>query len=177
MMYLPVIPCDTALSRWTGRPVGMTIDPLGVECFIPGPVLRGGLFRRRREPEVRAYLHVLVHGELGPDRVRSWAAGQVARLAALADEPDAVGDRLNRLAAEHGERIAAVEWTDTELQVDGHSVPGSCYVDGPSRWAAYFELGDDRVALVGRDLALAETALRTATDVEARALRMDALRV
>lgn len=177
VIYLPAFDCDTVLSRWTGRPHGMTIDPIGVECFVMPPARRTLLGRRREASEPSAYLHVLVHDELSSDRIRSWATSQVARLAALANQPDAEGDLLNRLAAEAQESLMDREWTPQALVVDGHVHPGSAFVAEPLRWAAYLELGADRVALVGSGLTPEEAPLRTATGDEARALRTDALRV
>lgn len=178
MLYLPEFPCDWALSRWTGRPHGLTIDPLGVECFVAPPAQRRGLFgRRRAEPSVSPYLHVLVHNELSSDRIRSWARMQVARLGVLATAPDAEGDALNRLTEQESALLADREWTPVEVVIDGAPHPGSAFVAEPLRWAAYLDLGADRVALVGRDLTLAAARLRTATADEARRLRTDALRV
>nr|NLI50155.1 hypothetical protein [Propionibacterium sp.] len=179
MIYLPAFPCDWVLSRWTGRAHTLTIDPIGVECFVAGPPPRRGLFGRRHtaEPTVAVYLHVLVHGEQTSDRIRSWAANQVAQLGVLAERPDAAGDELNRLTAEQAERLAGREWTPAEVVVDQVAHAASAFVAAPDRWAAYVELGPDRVALVGRGLSLAQAALRTASTDEARRLRTDALRV
>ncbi len=179
MIYLPAFACDRVLSRWTGRAHSLTIDPIGVECFVAGPPPRRGLLGRRRatQPPVAAYLHVLVHGEQPSDRIRSWAMNQVAQLGVLAEHPGATGDELNRLTAAAVERLAGREWTAAEVVVDGVAHAASAFVAEPERWAAYVELGADRVALVGRGLPLAGAALRTATSDEARQLRTDALRV
>jgi len=179
MIYLPTFDCDWVLSRWTGRAHTLTIDPIGVECFVAGSPQRRGLFGRRRaaEPPVAGYLHVLVHAEQSSDRIRSWAATQVAQLGVLAAHPDATGDLLNRLTAEEAERLAGRDWTPAEVVVDGVAQAASALVAEPERWAAYVDLGADRVALVGRGLPLAQAALRTASTEEARRLRTDALRV
>lgn len=178
MLYVPEFPCDWALSRWSGRPHGLTIDPLGVECFVAPTETRRGLFGRRRvTPASSVYLHVLVHQELSSDRIRSWARAQVARLGVLASQPDAAGDVLNRLADEEAARLADGDWTPAEVVIDGIAHAASAFVAEPGRWAAYVDLGADRVALVGRDLDLADARLRTATAEEARRVRTDALRV
>lgn len=179
MIYLPTFPCEWVLSRWSGRAHSMTIDPIGVEAFVPQePAPRGIFGRRRKEPVApAAYLHVLVHQELSSERIRSWAVGQVAQLAALAAQPDAVGDTLNRLAASEADRLSGRDWIPADITVDGVTWAASAYVDSPGRWAAYVELGHDRVALVGRDLELADASLRTASLDEARQLRSEALRV
>lgn len=179
MLYLPDFDCDTTLSRWTGRPHGLSIDPLGVECFVAAPEPRRRLFGRRpaASPPPAAYLHVLVHQELSSDRIRSWAANQVALLGVLATNPDAAGDALHRLTAEESERLAGREWTPTTLTLDGGELAASAFVAEPGRWAAYVEVGEDRIALVGRGLEPAQAPLRTATSDEARRLRTEALRV
>lgn len=179
MIYLPTFPCDRVLSRWTGRAHTLTIDPIGVECFVSGSAPRRGLFGRRRaaEPVVETYLHVLVHGEQSSDRIRSWAANQVAQLGVLAEHPDAAGDELNRLTAAEAERLADREWTPATVVIDDTPHAASAFVAAPDRWAAYVDLGADRVALVGRGLPLADASLRTASTDEARELRTAALRV
>jgi len=178
VLYLPEFPCEWALSRWSGRPHGLAIDPLGVECFVAPPTPRRGLFgRRRSEPAPSLYLHVLVHNELSSDRIRSWARTQVARLGVLATQPDAEGDTLNRLAEEESGRLVDREWTPAEIVIDGVPRAGSAFLAEPQRWAAYVDLGADRIALVGRDLTLEAARLRTATADEARRIRTDALRV
>ncbi len=179
MIYLPAFDCDWVLSRWTGRAHTLTIDPIGVECFVAGAPPRRGLFGRRRaaDPVVAGYLHVLVHAEQPSDRIRSWAINQVAQLGVLAAQPDAVGDALNRLTAEEAGRLAGREWTAAEVVVDGVAHAASAFVAEPGRWAAYVDLGADRVVLVGRGVTQEQAALRTASSDEARQLRTDALRV
>lgn len=179
MIYLPAFACDWVLSRWTGRAHGLSIDPIGVECFVAGPEPRRGLFGRRRaaEPVVASYLHVLVHTEQSSDRIRAWAAHQVAQLRVLADHPEASGELLNRLTEEESQRQADRDWTPTHVVLDGSPREASAFVVEPERWAAYVDLGADRVALVGRGLTLEEACLRTASNDEARKLRTDALRV
>lgn len=178
MIYLPDFDCDWALSRWTGRPHGLTIDPIGVECFVAAPEPKRRLFGRRPvAPEPAEYLHVLVHQELTSDRIRSWAAHQVAVLGVLAVRPDAAGDELNRLAAQEAAALEGRDWTPASVTVDGVAAAASAFVAEPDRWAAYVELGEDRVALVGRGLALDRARLRTASADEARRVRTDALRV
>lgn len=178
MIFLPDLDWDATLSRWTGRPHGLTIDPIGVECFAPVAEPKRGWFGRRRdEPTASPYVHVLAHRELGSDRIRAWASGQVAQLAALSREPDATGQRLTELTEAEAARLAGRDWTPASLTVDGVAHPGSAYVDTPERWAAYVEVGEDRIALIGRDVTLDAVALRTASGDEARRLRTDALRV
>lgn len=178
MLYLPTLPCDWTLSRWTGRPHGLGIDPIGVECFVPVEERKRGLFGRRRGGvSASPYLHVLVHSELSGERIRSWARAQVARLGALAEQPDAEGDVLNRLAEAETSRLADVAWTPASFVVDGEPVGGAVYLAEPQRWAGYVEVGADRLALVGRDLAPSDAVLRTASSDEARQIRTAALRV
>lgn len=178
MIYLPTFPCDWVLSRWTGRAHTLTIDPIGVECFVSGAEPRRGLFgRRRAAAPVAEYLHVLVHGEQSSDRIRSWAATQVAQLGVLAERPDASGDELNRLTEAEALRLADREWTPASVVIDGQAHEASAYVVETDRWAAFVDLGADRVAMVGRGLPLGRATLRTASSDEARQLRTDALRV
>ena len=179
MLYLPTFDCEWALSRWSGRPHGLTLDPLGFECFVAVPAPKRGLFGRRRPAESAPapYLHVLVHVDLSADRVRSWVTGQVARLGVLAVTPDAVGDLLNRLTEEESARLSDRAWEPATVVVDGAPRAASAFVAEPGRWGAYLEVGDDRVALVGRGLALADVALRSATEDEQAQVRAVALRV
>jgi len=179
VLYLPTFDCEWALSRWSGRPHGLTLDPLGVECFVPVPAPKRGLFGRRRaaDPAAAPYLHVLVHTDLPAERVRSWAVGQVARLGVLAAVPDAVGDTLNRLTEEESARLADRAWAPATIEVDGAPRQASAFEAEPGRWCAFLEVDGDRVALVGRALALGDVGLRAATDAEVAQVRAAALRV
>jgi hypothetical protein len=179
VLYLPTFDCEWALSRWSGRPHGLTLDPLGVECFVSVPEPKRGLFGRRRstDPSAAPYLHVLVHTDLSAERVRSWAVGQVARLGVLAAVPDAVGDTLNRLTEEESGRLADRAWTPATITLGGAPHQASAFEAEPGRWCAYLEVDGDRVALVGRALALADVGLRPATSAELAEVRAAALRV
>ncbi len=181
VIYLPAFDCDWVLSRWTGRPQGLTIDPIGVEAFVAAPTAKpSGLLGRLRKAEPTgpdAYLHVLVHDELPSDRIRSWAVNQVAKLRVLGERPDAAGDSLNRLTAQEVERLTDRDWTAAQVVIDGTAHPASVFEAEEGRWAAYADLGADRLVLVGQGLTLADATLRTASTEEARQLRTDALRV
>lgn len=178
MIYLPVFECEWTLSRWTGRPHGLSIDPIGVECFVPVAAPKRRLFQRRpAAPAGSPYLHVLVHNDLPSDRIRSWAEGQVAQLGVLEKHPDASGDQFNRLAEAESGRLEDRDWTPATMTVDGVSHAASAFVAQPERWAAYVDLGQDRVVLVGHNLPLDGLALRTASSQEAREVRTAALRV
>ncbi len=178
MIYLPTFDCEWALSRWSGRPQGLAIDPLGVECGVTAPIPKRRLFQRRAaEPAASVYLHVLVHTDLSSDRIRSWARGQVAQLGVLETYPDARGDDLNRLTESELAALEGLEWTLASVTVDGVARQGSALVVRPDRWAAFIDLGADRVVLVGSHLALDDVALRAATSDEARQVRTAALRV
>lgn len=177
MIYVPDFQADWALSRWTGRPAGLTIDPIGVEATIRAAPVKRRLFARPRPPEPEPYLHALVHTELPSDRIRSWAMRQVAVLAALEGTPEASGEHLNRQADAEAERLSGRDWVPATVMIDGRGHAASVYEDGPTRWAAYVDLGADRLALIGQGLTLAEAPLRTADADEARRLRTDALQV
>ena len=178
MLYVPDFEAEWSLSRWTGRPQGLTIDPLGVEAVIV-PEARKGLRARFHHEELAPirYLHVLVHQEMPTDRIRSWCANQVAQVGVLMEHPDAFGDELNRLTADEAERLSGRDWTPAQVIVDGVAHQASAYVAEPDRWAALVELGEERVALVSRGFTIEEATLRTATYDEARRIRTDALRV
>lgn len=153
----------------------MSIDPIGVECFVDVPRGRGLFGRGKPTPE--PYLHVLVHDELPSDRIRSWAARQVALMLALDADPQLAGDPLNRAADEQGRGLQGRDWVPATVVMDGQAREASVYEAAPDRWAAYLDLGEDRVVIVGRDLALADAPLRTASADEARELRTEALKV
>lgn len=176
MLFVPTSGFDVGLSPWTGR-AGMVIDPWGVECFGEvAPERRGRWFRRREKP-VPTYLHVLVHTDLPAERVQSWAAGQLARLGAVAVEPDAQGDRLNRLAEEESARLHQRPWHETTLVVDEADVHALCLAADEQRWAAYLEVDGRRIAVLGKGVPAEQVRLRSATEPELRDLRMAALRV
>ncbi|WP_040160814.1 hypothetical protein [Nigerium massiliense] len=177
MIYLPAFEADWTMSRWTGRPQGLSIDPIGVECLVPAEVRRGLFGRRKAAEQPAAFLHVLVHEEMPSDRIRSWAARQVALMLALDEQPQLAGDALNRLADDHARDLRGRDWVPATVILDGTPREASVFEAAPDRWAAYLDLGTDRVAIVGRDLALADAPLRTATAEEARQLRTEALKV
>ena len=177
MLYVPEFDCDVTLSRWTGRPSGLTIDPFGVECFVAAPTPKRRLFGRRPAAVRPAYLHVLVHRELAAERIKSWAVMQVARLGVVGDDPALSGDPLNRLVEAELGRLGSVTWTPSTVVIDGVDRPAEAFVVDEQRWAVCVDVGQQQVALVGRDIALDAARLRSASDAETREIRMAALRV
>ena len=166
MIYLPEQAAESALSAWAGRPDGLVIDPIGVEAV---PLAPGA--------GPRPYLHVLCHRELPAAHIRSWMRRQVAQHLVRLDDPDAAGDTLNRLTDDRLAALADRDETPTVISVDGAPVTVAAWEITPMLWAAYTELGDDLVAIIGSDLPLSSVRLRTATSDEARELRTQALRV
>lgn len=177
MIYLPTFTCEWTLSRWAGRPQGLSIDPMGVECFQPQPEPKRGLFGRRRPaPLTSPYLHVLVHREQAEDRVRSWAIGQLARLTVLSNTPDATGEDLTRLAEVEAHRLSE-HWQASTMVVAGRECSASVCSVSAELWAAYVERADEKIALVGRDIQLVDAHLRPASVEETQSLVQAALRV
>lgn len=173
-MLLPAFPAEWTLSPWTGRPGALTIDPLGVVCRVPVDVPKRRWFQRRPQTAPQQpSLHLVVHGEWTAERVKNWTLNQLATLDVLDHEPDAYGDALHRLV----DAWTAPAWDDASLTIDGRPQAAVCALVSPMRWAAFAELEGERVALIARDLAWDDVALRTATEAEVRDLRMAALRV
>lgn len=167
MIYVPTAVVVQALSSWTGRPVGLTIDPIGVECVPDVPGAGPG-----------AYVHVLAHHELAPERIRSWQQRQLTQhLVKLQVGADAPADEFNRATDDMAAFLADREWIDGTIVVDGVPVTASVWELSSTLWATYTELGEERVAVIGSDVARDAVALRTASSEEARALRTEALRV
>lgn len=167
MIYLPVAASQQTLSSWTGRPSGLTIDPIGVEA-VPNAAGAG--------PD--AYVHVLSHQELSPERIRSWQRRQlVTHVVTQRLGASATGDAINRAADDLAAEVADRDWIDGTIVVDGVAVTASVWELSDRLWACYTEVGDDLVAVVGSDVPRESIALRTASGDEARALRTEALRV
>ncbi len=166
MIYLPVTAREVVLSGWAGRPSGLSIDPIGVECV---PRVRGA----GRHP----YLHVLAHRDLQPARIRAWQMRQVAQHLVRREAPKASGDELNRLTDDRLAALGGLAWTPATVVLDGRGMPVSRWQVEPRLWAAYAEIGEDRVALIGSDIPLDAVELRTASAEEALRLRTDAMRV
>ena len=167
VIYVPVSVAQQALSSWTGRPVGLTIDPIGVEAV---PVVPGA--------GPHAYVHVLAHHELSPERIRSWQRRQLTQHLVRHQLGDSVtSDAFNRATDELAVSLEDRDWVDGTLVVDGAAVAASVWQLSDSLWATYAEVGEERVAVLGSDVPRDAVALRTATTGEARALRTEALRV
>lgn len=167
MIYVPTAVSEQALSSWAGRPVGLTIDPIGVEAV---PAVAGA--------GPRAYVHVLAHHEMTPERIRSWQQRQLTQhLVRDRIGQDVSSDEFNRATDELALQLADREWIDGTVVIDGSAVTATVWELSPTLWAAYTELGEDRIALIGSDVPRDAIALRTATSDEARALRTEALRV
>ena len=167
MIYVPVSVSQQTLSSWTGRPVGLTIDPIGVEAIpdVPGA-------------GPRAYVHVLAHHELSPGRIRSWQRRQLTQhLVRQQLGDDVTSDAFNRATDELAASLQDREWEDGTLTVDGAPVAASVWRLSDSLWATYAEVGEERLAVLGSDVPREAVALRTASTDEARALRTEALRV
>lgn len=167
MIYLPVSVSEQSLSSWTGRPVGLTIDPIGVEAV---PAVPGA--------GPRAYVHVLVHHELGSERIRSWQRRQLTQhLVRQLIGDDASTDAFNRATDDYAETLADRDWVEGTLVVDGSPVAASVWELSDALWATYAEVGDERIAVIGSDVPREAVALRMASNDEARELRTEALRV
>lgn len=167
VIYLPTSVSQQSLSSWTGRPSGLTIDPIGVEAVPAVPGAGAG-----------AYVHVLVHHELLPERIRSWQRGQLTQHLVRRQVGDGVtSDEFNRATDELAATLADRDWADGTLVVDGVEVAASVWTLSDTLWAVYAELGDARVAVIGSDVPRAAVALRTASADEERILRTEALRV
>lgn len=167
VIYVPTAVAVQALSSWTGRPVGLTIDPIGVECVPDVPGAGPG-----------AYVHVLSHHELAPDRIRSWQQRQlVQHLVRQRVGDDVSSDEFNRATDDFAAQFADRAWIDGTIVLDGVAVTASVWELSPTLWATYTELGEERVAVIGSDVPRSAVALRTASGEEARELRTEALRV
>lgn len=167
VIYVPTAVSTQALSSWAGRPSGLTIDPIGVEAVPAVPGAGPG-----------AYVHVLAHHEMPPERIRSWECRQLTQhLARQQVGKDATTDEFNRVTDELAATLADRDWIDGTIVVDGVAVTASVWELSDRLWAVYTELGEERVAVIGSDVPRAAVALRTASGDEARALRTEALRV
>ena len=166
MIYLPTAVREQALSSWAGRPDGLRIDPIGVEAV---PRIRGA--------GRRSYVHVLTHQDLSPTRIRSWQVRQILQHLVRLGSPSAEGDDLNRLVDARAEQHAGREWLPATITIDGRSQPALSWTVTPTLWAVYAEQGEDRIAVIAKDVPAGALELRTASTQEARELRTEALRV
>lgn len=167
MIYMPTPVSAHALSSWSGRATGLTIDPIGVEA-VPDVTGAGPA----------PYVHVLAHHELSPERIRSWQRRQLLQhLVRRQLGDDVSSDEFNRATDEMASLFADRDWIDGTIVVDGAAVTASVWELSGTLWAVYTELGDERIAIIGSDVPRPGVALRTASGDEARALRTAALRV